>query len=203
MVRGWVENEQMATFTMSRTTILAIVGIIVVGMVALAVIMFPPGGGGGGGTTTWHNGDYAEWGTFYYEAGGEPPGDVAGYSRYTVTDVGTSWLTVNLSYSNPARILLTSSTQHYALNGTGIGHSASNLDALTIPVTDLGTDTLTTDLGTLSAHHYQYSYSSGGTTYTVDVWTRGGFILMQKTTQPTGLQQVIAITGTNIPRIYS
>jgi hypothetical protein len=191
----------MAAFRLSRTAIMAIAVLVSAALIATVLYFFIMGGGGED-EDDWHDGDFVEWGTYYYDFGGEPM-DPTGYQRYTITDVGGQWMTVNYTMMDMARDVLYYQEMHLAINETGIGFSASSLTFLGYEVTDLGQDTVETEWGNLSAEHYQYSYQVGEVVYTVDAWTRGGFLIAQRTSAPVGLQMLLIVTDTNIPRIYS
>jgi hypothetical protein len=196
----------MARIALTRTMIIAIVAVISVALIATVAYFYlygDNGDGGNGNAETWHEGDYVEWGTYYYNATLGKPGDNAGYIRYTITDIDDTWLTVQISYLNPARMELQTQTTHVLKNSTGFGYPASSIDSIYYTVTDMGTDTVETEWGQLSAQHYQYSYEGLGLTYTVDIWTRGGFIIVHDTTSTAELQQLIMVTDTNVPAIYS
>ncbi len=193
----------MANVGLSKAMIVAIVAVISVALIAVVVFFYLSGdGGNGGGEETFHEGDFVEYGTFYYYTGYDP-GDPSGYVRYTITDIDDEWITVEASYLNPARIELMTQTMHWPANSTGFAYASSMVDDITYTVTDLGTDTVDTEWGEVSAHHYQYSYESIGNTYTVDIWTRGGFYLLQRTTSDVDPQGAIILTNTNITAIYS
>jgi hypothetical protein len=197
----------VARMVLTRTMIIAIVAVISIALIATVAYYYlsgDDGNGGNGNGETWHEGDFVEWGTFYYTSEQGKPGDNAGYTRYTITDIDDTWLTIQVSYLNPARIELQTQTIHEPKNSTGFGYAASDIDFITYPVTDLGADSVDTEWGELSANHYRYSYEGIGQTYTIDIWTRGGFYLVQDTTSTTAeLQQLISITDTNVPAIYS
>jgi hypothetical protein len=206
VIYGWEGVKGLARIVLTRTMIIAIVAVISVALIATVAYFYLSGDGGDGGNgngETWHEGDFVEWGTYYYTSEGGKPGDNAGYVRYTITDIDATRLTIERTYYNPARIELQTLTFYEPKNSTGFGYAASDIDFISYPVTDLGTDTVETELGQLSAHHYQYSYEALELTYTVDLWTRGGFIVVQDTTSTAELQQLISVTDTNVPAIYS
>jgi hypothetical protein len=201
---GWEREEIMARIVLSRSVIVTIAVLVSVALVATVLFFYLGNGddGGNGDDDTWQEGDFVEWGYYYYEAGGEPL-DPTGFQRYTVVDVGAQWLTINHTQYDMARDVLFTQEMHLAVNSTGFGFSATSLEYLGYDVTDLGLDTVETEWGELSAEHYRYTYAYGETNYTVDVWTRGGFFVMQKTTAATGLQLMILLVDTNISSIYS
>ncbi|MHC1681244.1 MAG: hypothetical protein AB9860_08420 [Methanomassiliicoccales archaeon] len=191
----------MATYRLSRTAIIAIAILVSAALIAsiyYLVIMEDDDGNEG----TWNEGDFVEWGTYYYELGGEP-GDPAGFQRFTVTDVGSEWLTINKTVTDMAGDLLSWQTTHFAANSTGFGFSNSSLESLGYNITDLGADNVETEWGTLSAQHYRYNYTYAEVVYTVDVWTRSGFFIAQRVTADVGLQMLVLLTDTNISEIYS
>ena len=101
----------MANVGLSRAMIVAIVAVISVALIAAVVFFYLSGdGGNGGGEETFHEGDFVEYGTFYYYSGYDP-GDSSGYVRYTITDIDDEWITVQATYLNPARIELM--TNHF------------------------------------------------------------------------------------------
>jgi hypothetical protein len=108
-------------------------------------------------------------GDILYNAKLGKPGDNVGYVRYTITDIDDTWLTIQITYLNPARMELQTQTTHVLKNATGFGYPASSVDSIYYPVTDMGTDTVETEWGQLSAQHYQYSYDSLDQTYTIDI----------------------------------
>jgi hypothetical protein len=193
----------LSQMVLTRAMIVAIVAVVAVALIATVAYFYFSGDGGNENTETWSEGDFVEFGTFYYTLEGGKPGDVAGYQKYTITEVGDTYLTIQISYLNPARIELQTQTTHVLKNSTGFGYPASFVNQISYPVTDLGTDTVVTEVGELSAHHYRYSYESIGQTYTIDIWTRGGFLVAQDTTSTGELQQLISVTDTNIPAIYT
>ena len=193
----------MASIGLSRAMIVAIVAVVSVVLIAAVVLFYLSGDDGdGGGEETFQVGDFVEYGTFYYYEGNFP-GDPVGYTRYTITDIDDEWITVQATYLDPARDELMTQTMHWPANSTGFAYAASGVDYITYTVSDLGTDTVDTEWGEVSAHHYQYSYESVGNTYTVDIWTRGGFYLLQRTTSDVDPQGAIILTNTNIASIYS
>ncbi len=184
--------------------VMAIVAIICVAAIGAVLLFYYSGDGDGGGeTTAWKVGDYVEWGTFYYTTEASKPGDVVGYQRYTVTAIDDNYLTIQMTYLDPARIEIQTQTTHALKNCTGFGYPSSYVPSIPYPVTDLGMDTVETDWGQLSAHHYQYSYETTGQTNTVNLWTRAGFYVVQDTATTGTFSQFIIITGTNIPSVYS
>lgn len=195
----------MSSITLSRSMIIAIVAVVCIGLIVAVVIFFSDGSNDSDDDNTgdiWHKGDFVEWGTFYYEAGGQPL-DSAGYQRYTVTAVDEEWVTINRTFWNPARILLSYDVVHVLTNSTGFGFSEGSLISLGYDVVQLGPDSVDTEWGTLSAQHYQYNYTIYDVQYTVDIWVRNGFFIMEKTTQESGMQMAIILTDTNIAEIYT
>jgi len=190
--------------------IIAIAVVLGIVVVAAAVLLYSGGGNdsdGSGDGASWHVGDYVEWGYYYYE-NGTAPGEPYGFQRYTVTEVGAEWLAINEStYNAPLNqggVLTYWTTTHVSANVTGFGGSVDSWIMLGYDVLSLGTDTVTTDWGQLSAEHYRYSMASGGATYTYDLWTRNGFDLMYRTiSDSSDIIMMKMITSSNIKRAYS
>lgn len=190
----------MATYRLGRTAIIAIAIILSAALIAgiyYLVIMQNDDANEG----MWKEGDFVEWGTYYYEIGGQP-GDPAGFQRFTVTDVGSEWLTINKTVKDMAGDLLYWQILNIPVNSTGFGLSASSLTSLGYVIIDLGVDSVDTEWGALSAQHYRYNYTNTNVIYTVDVWTRNGFIIVQRVTADIGMQVMILLTDTNISQIY-
>jgi hypothetical protein len=193
----------LASASLTRGMIIAIVAIVAVALIAVVVLFYFTGDDGNGGNEeTWQVGEFVEYGTFYYTTGNFP-GDVAGYTRYEITDIDSEWLTIEITYLNPARIELETQTTHVLKNATGFGWATSSISNMGHTITDLGTDTVDSEWGSLSAHHWQYSYEGVGQTITVDIWGRSGFIVLQKSTSVADLQMAIILTNTNISAIYT
>ncbi len=192
----------MATYRLSRTAIIAIAILVSAALIASIYYLVIMQDDDNGNEGTWNEGDFVEWGTYYYELGGQPVYP-AGYERFTVTDVGSEWLTINKTLKDMAGDLLSWQTLHLAVNSTGFGFSASSLESLGYNITDLGADNVDTEWGTLSAQHYRYNYTYAEVVYTVDVWTRNGFFIVEKVTADVGLQMLVLLTDTNISQIYS
>jgi hypothetical protein len=191
----------VANFKLSRAALMAIAALIGVALIA-TVVYLSFGDSDDGDEESWQEGDYAEWAVYYYEYGGQP-GDPAGYQRYTLTEVGPQWLTVNYTQFDMARDILYTHENHLPVNSTGFGYASIGISSIAYPVTDLGMDTVETEWGDLSAHHYRYSYNSSEITYTVDMWARNGFIVAMSTTANSGLQGLVILVDTNIEAVFA
>ena len=185
---------------MNRTIIAIIAVIIVASVVIVSFIFLGSNGQQNSGTATgvWHNGDYVEWTWSLADENGSGA-DPYAIERYTVTDVGSAWVTVNHTHMDAARDYLQSSVFHIAVNSTLTALNA--WEGVSAPAgytsTYMGSEMMPMMSVSMNMQHYIWSSNQGGTPYSVDVWMVNG-IIVRSMMPGDGMSIIIALTGTNM-----
>ncbi|QLH74376.1 MAG: hypothetical protein HPY73_02205 [Methanomassiliicoccales archaeon] len=192
----------MATYSMSRTAIIAIATVLAVGIVAGIAYFLMAGddGDGDGDGSEWRPGDFVEWGSYDVPLSEQPLYPQYIY-RYTIKEVMADKMLINTTTSLQGYVIY-SAQGYIQKNVTGFGYSYESMMASPYDVTYIGIDSIEIgDWGTVNAQHYQYVYSYGETVYTVDLWVKNGFILARETKWDSSVE-LIMIYDTNVEKIF-
>jgi hypothetical protein len=167
---------------MSRGTMIVIAVVIVVVAAGVAFAIFYKGSGGGGGTVngTWHTGDYIEYAWEMTPVNTTTGGDPYSIIRYTLVDVGSEWIRLNVTDMDAARDILDWQEHNIPANSTTFLSRVSVYS--TYPgFTSLGKESITTPFGTVLADHYSYTYEDSGYQKYSDYWEVNGIFLRMVT----------------------
>jgi hypothetical protein len=121
-------------------------------------------------------GDYLEW-TLSIAAPNSAVGDPYSIQRYTIVDVGSTWITINRTYMDAARDFLSSSQYSLPVNTTFGSFTAIFISVASNDMTAHGTDIISTKWVNIMADHYQWTNQIGGEDVTSDIWMVGGHLL--------------------------
>ncbi|MCE5295625.1 MAG: hypothetical protein LLG16_00790 [Euryarchaeota archaeon] len=179
--------------------IVAVVVIAVI-VVAIAAVLLM-GGNDDGSDGTGEDGDVIEWDPAvgdYYEYT-MYTGDIEiGKMAYRVTAVTSTTMTLNVTSSfmgvksfNETTVPLGQSTDYLGQ----IENPPSGYD-----ISDKGYQSISTNWGTMITHHYQMTYSEGGSDVTVDIWIYKG-MLIRMSAGSGGSDVTMELTDTNISEI--